>query len=40
VTELALPAGPQKLTLTNKDGEKHDRDLVVEPGGKVVIDTW
>jgi PEGA domain len=40
VTELALPAGPQKLTLTNKDGEQRDRDLVVEPGGKVVIDTW
>jgi hypothetical protein len=40
VTELALPAGPQKLTLTNKEGEKRDRDVVVEPGGKVVIDTW
>jgi hypothetical protein len=40
VTELALPAGPQKLTLSNKDGEKRDRDLVVEPGGKTVIDTW
>jgi hypothetical protein len=40
VTELALPAGPHKLTLFNKDGDRRDRDLVVEPGGKTVIDTW
>jgi hypothetical protein len=40
VTELALPTGPQRLPLFNKDGERRDRDLVIEPGGKVVIDTW
>jgi hypothetical protein len=40
VTELALPAGPQKLTLSNKDGERKERELVVDPGQKVVIDTW
>ena len=40
VTELALLAGTQKLTLSNKDGERRDRDLVVEPGAKLVIDTW
>jgi hypothetical protein len=40
VTELALPAGPQKLTLFNKEGERKERDLVVDPVQKVVIDTW
>ncbi len=40
VTELALTAGPQKLTLSNKEGERRERDLVVEPGAKTVIDTW
>jgi hypothetical protein len=40
VTELALPAGPQKLTLSNKEGERKDRDLVADPGNRVVIDSW
>ncbi len=38
---LQLPAGPQKLALSNKDtGEKREREVVVAPGGKVVIDAW
>ena len=40
VTVLELPAGPQKLALSNKEGEHKERELVVAPGGKVVIDTW
>ena len=41
VTLLSLPAGHQKLALSNKDtGEKRERDLVIAPGARVVIDTW
>ena len=41
MTMLQLPAGPQKLALSNKDtGEKREREVVVAPGGKVVIDAW
>jgi hypothetical protein len=40
VLELALPVGPQKLTLFNKEGERKDRDIVVDPAAKVVIDSW
>jgi hypothetical protein len=39
VSELHLPSGPHKLSLV-KDGEERDRDIVVEPGGKIVIDSW
>jgi hypothetical protein len=40
VTVLALPAGSHTLRLSNREGERKDRDLVVEPSVKVVIDTW
>jgi hypothetical protein len=40
VTELLLLAGPQTLALSNKEGETKERELVVEPGGKLVVDAW
>jgi hypothetical protein len=40
VTMLQLPAGPQKLALSNKDGETREREIVIAPGGKLVIDAW
>jgi hypothetical protein len=40
VTVLQLPAGPQKVALMSESGEKREREVVVAPGGKVVIDAW
>jgi len=41
VTVLQLPAGPQKVGLANTEtGEKREREVVVSPGGRVVIDSW
>lgn len=41
VTVLQLPAGPQRIALVSKDtGEKREREVVVEPGERLVIDTW
>ena len=41
VTELQLPAGPQKLALSNREtGEQRERELTIAPGGKTVIDAW
>jgi hypothetical protein len=38
VTVLALPVGTQKLGLSNASGEKKEQEVVVAPGGRVVID--
>jgi hypothetical protein len=39
LTLLELPAGPQKLALSNGT-EKKEHDVVVPPSGRVVIDSW
>ncbi len=41
VTVLQLPVGTQKLALANTEtGEKREREVLIAPGGKVVIDAW